>query len=185
MKEMALARANSVIVSSYAISAGFPASRPGFSSIISTANALCSTVRRFGWERYLRAGPGYHLLVMARALAGLRRVTGALILAIMAMSCQNNGGRGHGSGHVCIFAGDDWRVPCGLYLRSTNWHMPFFALAGLSAIILRWPRGFCRRCAAILPKPASRIRRRASGGLDRAESSNGVRFHGRADSPVL
>jgi predicted MFS family arabinose efflux permease len=82
---------------------------------------------------------GYVLLVLARALAGaFGGVTGALILAIVGDAVPEER-RGAAMGMVmsafslAMIGG----VPCGLYMAQlSSWHAPFYALAGLSLVIL-------------------------------------------------
>src|SRR6185436_16897149 len=81
----------------------------------------------------------YHLLVAARALAGaFGGVTGALILAIVGdVVPELRRGAAMGLVMSAFSIANICGVPLGLVLASHfNWHVPFFALAGLSAIVL-------------------------------------------------
>jgi predicted MFS family arabinose efflux permease len=110
--------------------------------------------------------PGYHLLVLARALAGaFGGVTGALILAIVGDAVPEER-RGAAMGLVmsafslAMIGG----VPCGLYLAQLwSWHVPFFALAGLSAVILAAAAWLLPPMRGHLAHAREGIRRRASG----------------------
>jgi len=141
MKEMGIGPSQfGLIVSSYAISAGISGIATGFFlDYFDRKRALLGLFAGFGvGTLFCALAPGYHLLVMARALAGaFGGVTGALILAIIGdVVPEQRRGAAMGLVMSAFSLAMIGGVPCGLYLASTNWHMPFFALAGLSAIIL-------------------------------------------------
>jgi predicted MFS family arabinose efflux permease len=130
-----------LIVSSYAVSAGISGIAAGFFlDYFDRKRALLALFSGFMLGTLFCAlAQGYHLLVLARALAGaFGGVTGALVLAIVGDAVPEER-RGAAMGLVmsafslAMIGG----VPCGLYLASAfSWHAPFFALAGLSALIL-------------------------------------------------
>jgi predicted MFS family arabinose efflux permease len=83
--------------------------------------------------------PTYHLLVAARALAGaFGGVTGAVILAIVGdVIPEFRRGEAMGLVMSAFSVASIFGVPLGLVLASTfNWHVPFFAIAGISVPIL-------------------------------------------------
>jgi predicted MFS family arabinose efflux permease len=130
-----------LIVSSYAISAGLAGIAAGF--FLDLFDRKKALLMLFGGfmigTLFCALAPTYHLLVLARALAGsFGGVTGALILAIIGDAVPEER-RGAAMGLVmsafslAMICG----VPCGLYMAHLwSWHVPFFALAGLSAVIL-------------------------------------------------
>jgi predicted MFS family arabinose efflux permease len=130
-----------LIVSSYAVSAGISGIAAGF--FLDYFDRKRALVGLFGGfmlgTLFCGLAQGYHLLVLARALAGaFGGVTGALILAIIGDAIPEQR-RGAAMGLVmsafslAMIGG----VPCGLWLASAfSWHAPFIALAGLSAVIL-------------------------------------------------
>jgi predicted MFS family arabinose efflux permease len=129
-----------LIVSSYAISAGLSGIAAGF--FLDYFDRKRALLFLFGGfmigTLFCALAPTYPLLVLARAVAGaFGGITGALILAIVGDAIPEQR-RGAAMGLVmsafsmAMIGG----VPCGLYLACTNWHVPFFALAGLSAVIL-------------------------------------------------
>ena len=130
-----------LIVSSYAISAGLAGIAAGFFlDLFDRKRALLALFSGFMiGTLFCALAPGYHLLVLARALAGaFGGVTGALILAIIGDAVPEER-RGAAMGLVmsAFSLASIGGVPLGLYLASTfNWHIPFFVLAGLSAVIL-------------------------------------------------
>ncbi len=130
-----------LIVSSYAVSAGISGVAAGFFlDRFDRKQALLGLFGGFGLGTLFCAlAPGYHLLVMARALAGaFGGVTGALILAIVGDAVPEER-RGAAMGMVmsAFSVASIVGVPSGLYLAQLwSWHAPFYALAGLSAVIL-------------------------------------------------
>jgi predicted MFS family arabinose efflux permease len=130
-----------LIVSSYAISAGISGIVAGFFlDCFDRKKALLGLFSGFMvGTLFCALAPGYHLLVLARALAGaFGGVTGALILAIVGdVVPEERRGAAMGMVMSAFSLASIGGVPCGLYLASAfNWHVPFFALAGLSAVIL-------------------------------------------------
>jgi predicted MFS family arabinose efflux permease len=130
-----------LIVSSYAISAGMAGIAAGFFlDYFDRKRALLALFAGFMLGTLLCAlAQGYHLLVLSRALAGaFGGVTGALVLAIVGDAVPEER-RGAAMGLVmsAFSVASIGGVPCGLYLAGLwNWHAPFFALAGLSLVIL-------------------------------------------------
>jgi predicted MFS family arabinose efflux permease len=131
----------SLIVSSYAVSAGISGIAAGFFlDYFDRKRALLVLFCGFMLGTLFCAlAQGYHLLVLARALAGaFGGITGAVILAIVGDAVPEER-RGAAMGLVmsAFSIASIGGVPCGLYLAGLwSWHMPFFALAGLSAVIL-------------------------------------------------
>jgi predicted MFS family arabinose efflux permease len=83
--------------------------------------------------------PDYHLLVAARVVAGaFGGVTGALILAIIGdVVPEERRGAAMGLVMSSFSVASICGVPLGLFLATNiNWHVPFFALAASSAIVL-------------------------------------------------
>jgi predicted MFS family arabinose efflux permease len=130
-----------LIVSTYAVSAGISGVAAGFFlDCFDRKKALLGLFGGFGLGTLFCAlAAGYHLLVVARALAGaFGGVTGALILAIVGDAVPEER-RGAAMGMVmsAFSLASIVGVPSGLYLAQLwNWHAPFYALAGLSAVIL-------------------------------------------------
>ena len=126
-----------LIVSSYAVSAGITGIAAGFFlDYFDRKKALLALFAGFMLGTlFCGLAQGYHLLVLARALAGaFGGVTGALVLAIIGDAVPEQR-RGAAMGLVmsafslAMIGG----VPCGLYLAQLwSWHAPFYALAGLS-----------------------------------------------------
>ena len=88
---------------------------------------------------YCALAPDYHLLVAARVVAGaFGGVTGALILAIIGdVVPEERRGAAMGLVMSSFSVASICGVPLGLFLATNiNWHVPFFALAALSAIVL-------------------------------------------------
>ena len=83
--------------------------------------------------------PTYHLLVLGRVVAGaFGGVVGALVLAIVGDVIPHER-RGAAMGMVMssFSAASILGVPLGLFLAThVNWHVPFFALAGLSGLLV-------------------------------------------------
>ena len=130
-----------VIVSAYAISAGISGLAAGFFlDRFDRKRALLSLYAGFTVATLLCAlAQTYHLLVAARALAGaFGGVTGALILAIVGdVVPEHRRGAAMGLVMSAFSIANICGVPLGLVLASHfNWHVPFFALAGLSVAVL-------------------------------------------------
>jgi predicted MFS family arabinose efflux permease len=130
-----------LIVASYAISAGvFGIAAGFFIDRFDRKRALLALYSGFTLGTlFCGLAQTYHLLVAARALAGaFGGVTGALILAIVGDVVPEHR-RGAAMGLVMsgFSVANICGVPMGLVLASHfNWHVPFFVLAGISAIIL-------------------------------------------------
>jgi predicted MFS family arabinose efflux permease len=130
-----------LIVSSYAVSAGISGIAAGFFlDYFERKRALLCLFGGFMiGTLFCALAQGYVLLVLARALAGaFGGVTGALILAIIGDAVpEERRGRAMGLVMSAFSLASIGGVPCGLYLAQLwSWHVPFFALAGLSAVIL-------------------------------------------------
>jgi len=130
-----------LIVSAYAISAGISGVASGFFlDYFDRKRALLGLFGGFAvGTLFCALDQGYHQLVLARVLAGaFGGITGAVSLAIVGDAIPEER-RGAAMGMVM----SGWSVamiggvPLGLYLvQCWNWHAPFYALAGLSALIL-------------------------------------------------
>jgi predicted MFS family arabinose efflux permease len=130
-----------VIVSSYAISAGVSGIAAGFFlDRFDRKRALLALYAGFTLGTFFCALAGtYPLLVAARALAGaFGGVTGALILTVVGdVIPEHRRGAAMGMVMSAFSLANICGVPLGLVLASSfNWHVPFFALAGLSLVIL-------------------------------------------------
>jgi predicted MFS family arabinose efflux permease len=130
-----------LIVSSYAISAGISGIAAGFFlDRFDRKRALLTLYTGFTLGTLFCAlAPTYHVLVAARALAGaFGGVTGALLLAIVGdVIPEHRRGTAMGMVMSAFSLANICGVPLGLVLASNfNWHVPFFALAGLSLVIL-------------------------------------------------
>jgi predicted MFS family arabinose efflux permease len=130
-----------LIVSAYALSAGICGVVAGlFLDRLDRRPALLWLYLGFTiGTLFCALSPTYPLLVASRIIAGaFGGVTGALILAIVGDVIPDVR-RGAAMGLVMSsFAiASIVGVPLGLFLAShLNWHVPFFALAGLSALVL-------------------------------------------------
>ena len=130
-----------IIVSSYAVSAGICGIAAGFFlDRFDRKRALLTLYTGFTLGTLFCAlAQTYHTLVAARALAGaFGGVTGALILAIVGdVIPEHRRGAAMGLVMSAFSIANICGVPLGLMLASSfNWHVPFFALAGLSVVIL-------------------------------------------------
>jgi predicted MFS family arabinose efflux permease len=129
-----------LIVSSYAISAGISGIAAGFfldrfdrkrSLLVLYAGFTFGTL-------FCALAQTYPLLVIARALAGaFGGITGALILAIVGdIIPEHRRGAAMGLVMSAFSVANIAGVPLGLLLAAHfNWHVPFFVLAGMSAVI--------------------------------------------------
>lgn len=129
-----------LIVSSYAISAGISGFLAGLLlDRFDRRPALLFLYLGFALGTFFCAlAPSYPLLVAARVVAGaFGGVSGALILAIIG-DVIPEARRGAAMGLVMssFSVASICGVPLGLLLASHfNWHVPFYGLAGLSAIV--------------------------------------------------
>ena len=130
-----------LIVSAYAIAAGISGVTTGvFLDRFDRKKALLWLYLGFALGTLFCAiAPTYELLVVSRAVAGaFGGVAGAFILAIIG-DVVPEGRRGRAMGLVMssFSVASICGVPLGLLLASNiSWHVPFFALAGLSLAIL-------------------------------------------------
>ena len=130
-----------LMVAAYAIAAGISGVAAGFFlDLFDRKTALLWLFLGFAMGTLMCAlAPTYHLLVAARAIAGtFGGVTGAVILAIVGDVIPELR-RGKAMGLVMsAFSGSMiFGVPLGLVLASSfSWHVPFFAIAGISVPIL-------------------------------------------------
>ena len=130
-----------LIISAYAISAGVSGIATAvFLDRFDRKRALLALYFGFAIGTFLCAvAPTYHLLVVARAVAGaFGGVAGALILAIVGdVVPEQRRGAAMGLVMSSFSVASICGVPIGLLLASTfNWHVPFFALAGFSLMVL-------------------------------------------------
>ncbi|MBI5093358.1 MAG: MFS transporter [Candidatus Hydrogenedentes bacterium] len=130
-----------LMVSAYAISAGISGVAAGcFLDRFDRKTALLGLYLGFAvGTLFCALAPTYHLLVAARILAGaFGGVAGSLILAIIGdvVPIERRGaamGMVMSSFSVASICG----VPLGVVLAThLSWHVPFYALAGLSVLIL-------------------------------------------------
>jgi predicted MFS family arabinose efflux permease len=130
-----------IIVSAYAIAAGISGVVVSlFLDLFDRKRALLFLYLGFTIGTFFCAlAPTYRLLVLARTVAGaFGGVAGALILAIIGDVVPEQR-RGAATGLVMssFSIASICGVPLGLVLATNlNWHVPFFALAALSLIIL-------------------------------------------------
>lgn len=129
-----------LIVSSYALSAGIMGVAASFFlDRLDRRPALLALYLGFGLGTLFCAiAPTYHLLVTARIVAGaFGGVSGALILAIIGdVIPEMRRGAAMGMVMSAFSVASIVGVPLGLLLAShLNWHVPFYGLAGLSAIV--------------------------------------------------
>jgi len=130
-----------LMVSAYAISAGISGITAGlFLDRIDRRPALLWLFLGFSVGTLLCGlAPTYHLLVAARFVAGaFGGVSGALILAIVGdVIPEQRRGAAMGMVMSSFSVAQICGVPLGLLLATNlSWHVPFFALAGLCAIVL-------------------------------------------------
>ena len=130
-----------LIVAAYAIAAGISGVVAGFClDRFDRKNALLGLFLGFAIGTFLCAlAPSYHLLVAARALAGVfGGVTGAVILAIVGdVIPEHRRGRAMGLVMSAFSVASIFGVPLGLVLATDfNWHVPFYAIAALCVPIL-------------------------------------------------
>ena len=130
-----------LMVSAYAISAGISGIIAGFVlDRLDRKRALLWLYLGFTIGTLLCAlAASYYLLVAARVVAGaFGGVAGALILAIVGdVIPEKRRGAAMGMVMSAFSVASICGVPFGLFLAShLSWHVPFFVLAGLSAIVL-------------------------------------------------
>jgi predicted MFS family arabinose efflux permease len=130
-----------IMVASYAIAAGISGVAAGFFlDLFDRKVALLWLFLGFAVGTFLCAlSPTYHLLVAARAIAGMfGGVTGAVILAIVGdVIPEHRRGAAMGLVMSAFSVASIVGVPLGLVLASSfNWHVPFYAIAGISMPIL-------------------------------------------------
>lgn len=130
-----------LMVAAYAIAAGISGIAAGFFlDRFDRKTALLWLFLGFAMGTLCCAlAPTYHLLVAARAIAGMfGGVTGAVILAIVGDAIPEYR-RGEAMGMVmsAFSVASIFGVPLGLVLASNfNWHVPFYFIAGISVPIL-------------------------------------------------
>jgi predicted MFS family arabinose efflux permease len=130
-----------LMVAAYAIAAGISGVAAGFFlDHFDRKTALLWLFLGFGIGTLLCAmAPTYRLLVAARAIAGMfGGVTGAVILAIVGdVIPENRRGEAMGLVMSAFSVASIFGVPLGLVLATDfNWHVPFFAIAGICVPIL-------------------------------------------------
>src|SRR5215475_2672928 len=130
-----------LIVSAYAIAAGISGVTTGvFLDRFDRKRALLWLYLGFSLGTLFCAlAPTYHLLVVARAVAGaFGGVAGAFILAIIGdVVPEERRGRAMGLVMSSFSVASICGVPLGLLLAShISWHIPFVALAAISLFIL-------------------------------------------------
>ncbi len=129
------------IVASYAIAAGLSGIIAGFFlDRFDRRKALLWLFFGFAvGTLFCALAPTYGLLVAARAVAGMfGGVTGAVILAIVGdVIPENRRGEAMGLVMSAFSMASIFGVPLGLVLASKfNWHVPFYAIAGICVPIL-------------------------------------------------
>jgi len=129
-----------MIVAAYAIAAGISGVAAGFFlDLFDRKSALLWLFLGFAAGTLLCAlAPTYWFLVAARAMAGtFGGVTGAVILAIVGdVIPESRRGAAMGLVMSAFSVASIFGVPLGLVLASTfNWHVPFYAIAGICAPI--------------------------------------------------
>lgn len=130
-----------VMVAAYAIAAGITGVAAGFFlDRFDRKSALVFLFTGFAVGTLLCAlAPSYRLLTAARAIAGaFGGVTGAVILAIVGdVVPEFRRGAAMGMVMSAFSVASIFGVPLGLALASYfSWHVPFFAIAGISVPIL-------------------------------------------------
>jgi predicted MFS family arabinose efflux permease len=130
-----------MIVAAYAIAAGISGVAAGFFlDRFDRKNALLTLFFGFAVGTFLCAlAPSFELLVAARAIAGMfGGVTGAVILAIVGdVIPEFRRGEAMGMVMSAFSVASIFGVPLGLVLASDfNWHVPFYAIAGICVPIL-------------------------------------------------
>jgi predicted MFS family arabinose efflux permease len=130
-----------LIVSAYAISAGIAGIAAGF--VLDQADRKTALLVLYGGftlgTLFCALAPNYPMLVAARVIAGaFGGVTGALILAVVGdVIPEERRGAAMGLVMSSFSVASICGVPIGLLLAShLNWHVPFFGLAALSALVL-------------------------------------------------
>src|SRR3974377_1551734 len=130
-----------LIVSAYAIAAGISGVTTGvFLDRFDRKQALLWLY--FGFTigtLFCAVAPTYQLLVVARSVAGaFGGVAGAVVLAIIGdVVPEERRGRAMGLVMSSFSVASICGVPLGLLLAShINWHVPFFALAAISLLVL-------------------------------------------------
>lgn len=129
-----------LIVSSYALAAGISGVLASFFlDRLDRRPALLGLYLGFVvGTLFCALAPTYHLLVLARIVAGaFGGVSGALILAIIGdVIPEKRRGAAMGLVMSAFSVASIAGVPLGLVLASSlNWHVPFYGLAGLGAIV--------------------------------------------------
>jgi predicted MFS family arabinose efflux permease len=130
-----------LMVAAYAIAAGISGVAAGFFlDHFDRKTALLWLFLGFAIGTLMCAlAPGYHLLVAARAIAGtFGGVSGAVILAIVGdVIPEFRRGEAMGLVMSAFSVASIFGVPLGLLLASNfSWHVPFYAIAGISVPIL-------------------------------------------------
>jgi predicted MFS family arabinose efflux permease len=130
-----------VIVAAYGVSAGLMGIAAGFYlDWFDRKRALLWLYAGFALGTLFCAlAPTYHALVAARAFAGgFGGVVGAVILAIVGdVVPMERRGAAMGMVMSAFSVASIVGVPAGLYVADWyNWHVPFYALAGLCAVVL-------------------------------------------------